>query len=386
MLTAETIDRIVRFDGQGMPVVSLQVGVDRDPTLREGLPTRVNSLLDTHVRPLTTDEGLDHAQRLSLRTDIERIWAAVTAEHWRPGGMAIYACSARDLYEEVPLPQTQLRDQAVVDVAPYVRPMLAVLDEYRRTCVAVIDRAKAQFWEIYQDEMREVTKVRDRVLRKSNFAAGRSEYRMRNKADELTKRHYRAVVQQLEELFRTEGFDLLVLGGHQHEIPMFTDFLPAGLRERVAGTFGIDPDKSVVAEVRAEADAVLARYAAADEQRLVSDLLEKLASGGLAAAGLGDCLWAGSVAAIGTLLIRAGASEPGVVCDQSGWLALTGQVCPLCGNPTRRIPDVIEELAEAVIAEGGSVRHIRSDDRLDGPEVAAYLRFPLPAPALAASS
>jgi peptide chain release factor subunit 1 len=73
-----------------------------------------------------------------------------------------------------------------------------------------------------------------------------------------------------------------------------------------------------------------------------------------------------------------GATAPGVVSDQSGWLALSGDTDPLSGNPTRKTPDVIDELAEAVIDEGGSVRHIEDDDRLSEHTVAADLRFPLP--------
>jgi peptide chain release factor subunit 1 len=79
-----------------------------------------------------------------------------------------------------------------------------------------------------------------------------------------------------------------------------------------------------------------------------------------------------------TLLVLEGATVPGVVCRQSGWLALSGEICPLCGNPTSHTPDVIDELAEAVVDEGGSVSHIEEDDRLSEHTVAAALRFPLP--------
>jgi len=84
------------------------------------------------------------------------------------------------------------------------------------------------------------------------------------------------------------------------------------------------------------------------------------------------------VAAIQTLLVEEGAVVPGVVCDQSGWLALAGDTCPLSENPTRHTPDVINELVEAVIDEGGSIQHIEADTGLKQYTVAATLRFPLP--------
>ena len=75
-----------------------------------------------------------------------------------------------------------------------------------------------------------------------------------------------------------------------------------------------------------------------------------------------------------------GATVPGVVCDESGWLALTGDTCPICGRQTRRTPDVIDEMVEAVIGESGLTRHVAADAGLSEYIVAAELRFPLPPP------
>ena len=376
MLTAETVDRIVRFDGHGLPVSSVYARIDADPGLREDLHARVTSMLD-EVNPLAKNEAVEHEARLSIRADIDRIKESLAQERWKPGAIAIFACSGRDLYVEVPLPRG-VRDEVAVDATPHVRPMLTVLDEYHRACVAVVDKASARIWEIYQDELREVGKVHDRALRKSNYSAGRVEERVRNKADELSKRHYRNVAQVLDRLFRAEDFDLLIIGGHEYEVPAFIEFLPKDMRSLVAGTFSIDPAEPVLAEVRANASAVLQSYERAEEHQFVTDVFEKVATGGLAIAGLDRCLWAGSIAAVDTLLILDGAVVPGVVCDKSGWLARSGAACPLCGNPTRPTADVIDELAQEVIAEGGSVKHITDDDRLAEPLTAASIRFPLP--------
>jgi hypothetical protein len=133
-----------------------------------------------------------------------------------------------------------------------------------------------------------------------------------------------------------------------------------------------------VAEIRAEAEAIVSRYERDKEAELVAGLRERVLAGGLGAAGLGTCLWAGSVAAAQTLVVVDGAQEPGVVCDESRWLGLAGDTCPMCGRPTRATPDVIAELAEVVIGEGGSVKHVAADDWLRDYQVAAELRFRLP--------
>jgi peptide chain release factor subunit 1 len=375
MITAETVNRILKFHGNGLPVVSLYGRIDPGASPRE-VHTRMMSLLD-QVRPLAKDQTLEHQSRLSVRADIERIKAAVDSNRWTPGAVAIFSCSGRGLYEEIPLPR-RVREQVIVDATPFARPLAAVLSEYHRACVVVINKSSARFWEVDQDEMREVTKFSDPVLRKPDYAANLAEDRVRNKEEELVKKHFRRAVKVLEDLQQTDGYDIVIIGGHEYEVPEFIQILPNDLRSRLAGTFSVDPTTAPLAEIRNSASSILERYEREEELRLVSEVFEKAAMGRPAALGLESCLQAAPVAAIKTLLVLQGAIAPGVVCDESGWLAAAGDICPVCGNPTRRTPDVIDELVAIVIDDGGSVRHVEADTKLSEYLVAAELRFPLP--------
>ena len=184
----------------------------------------------------------------------------------------------------------------------------------------------------------------------------------------------------IDQLLRTDGYDVLVAGGHEHELPEFLRLLPHELRGRVAGTFSADPAASPVAEIRGSADGIVRQYQRGQDERLVDQVLELAAAGGPAAIGLQDCLWAGSMSAIETLLVRDGAAVPGVVCDDSRWLAASGELCPVCGSHTRHTPDVLDELAAAVIGTGGSARQIAADLMSEEHLAAAKLRFPPPPP------
>jgi peptide chain release factor subunit 1 len=376
--TQEQIDRIIRFDGDGLPVVSLYVGVEPDssPQSDGEVHTRVNSLLDP-IRTLSKDRSLDHDARVSIRDDLERLIRASTAERWAPGMMAIFTCSGRDFFEEVSLPRS-IRDRVVTDVTPWIRPMLAVLDEYHRMCVVIADDATAQVWELYLREIREVERFRDPALNKPDYAYGMAEYGVHNKVEELAKRHYRRVATTLNDVFRIEGFDLLAVGGHPHEVSNFIDFLPRDLRGRIAGTFTIDASTATPADVRSSAEAIMDRYEQDEERSLVAEIVEAVAERRRAALGVEPCLWAGTVAAIQKLAIQEGAEVPGVVCDRDGWMALSGAKCPLCGEATRATADVLEELVEVVIDGSGSVEHVRVDTELRQHKAGARLRFPLP--------
>ena len=188
----------------------------------------------------------------------------------------------------------------------------------------------------------------------------------------------RKVATVLDDLYRAGRFELLVVGGHDHEVPVFQEFLPHRLRGSVAGTFTIDPHTATIADIRASASEVLDQYERNEERQLVAAVFGKEASGGNAAVGLERCLWAGSVAAIQRLFVPENATAAGVVCDQSGWLAESGDTCIICGQPTRKTDDVIDELAQAVIDTGGTVEHVIADTPLRDHVAAADIRFPLP--------
>ena len=126
----------------------------------------MDSLLD-QIRPVAKDRALVHRYRLSVRGDIERIKDALGSERWPPGTIAIFSCSGRDLYEEIPLPR-RAREQVMVDATPLARPMLAVLGEYSRACVLVVNWEVAPVWEMYQDEMRELETVREPLRKGGN--------------------------------------------------------------------------------------------------------------------------------------------------------------------------------------------------------------------------
>src|SRR3954465_11389943 len=69
VLQAETVDRILRLRGGGLPVLGLDARVDPDD--RRASSSRVDEQLH-EVRLLTKDSGRDRDARLSLRGDVAR--------------------------------------------------------------------------------------------------------------------------------------------------------------------------------------------------------------------------------------------------------------------------------------------------------------------------
>ena len=145
MITAETIERIVSFDGHDLPVLSAYVAVAVDPGTRAPR-SHAASLMHT-IRPLTENGTLGHAARMSLRADIERVEEASQQDAWKPGTTAIFACSGAGFHEEVALGR-MVRDRAVADATPLTRPMLAVLDDEQWRGLALVEEFRTRRTEL----------------------------------------------------------------------------------------------------------------------------------------------------------------------------------------------------------------------------------------------
>jgi peptide chain release factor subunit 1 len=371
-LSGETIARITGFEPGELRVISVYMAID--PADRKSIPADVDSLLH-QVRPLSKDQDLPHEVRMSLRQDIERIEELVKDELPIERAAAIFACSGGGLFEVVALPRA-VGNRIRVDAIPWVRPMLAVFEEYERMIAVVLDRQGARLWEVYLGEERDAGRVKGPELRRRGAAGRRanSPQHHEDKADRLERQFFKDLVHALEHL----SYDVLVFGGHEQELAHLVEMLPQPMSERTIGTFAIDPSTATPAEVRDRAQAILDDHDRERQRGLVDEVAEAVAAGGRGTLGLEHCLWAASVDAVDTLLVQAGATAPGVVCEESHWLATSGDICPLCGQETRATEDVIEDLVEMVSDEGGHVRHVREDTIMRRHVTGARLRFPLP--------
>ncbi|HWX95688.1 MAG TPA: hypothetical protein VNZ01_02465, partial [Solirubrobacteraceae bacterium] len=263
----ETIRRIGGLRGDGLPIVSAYVPVQPGPEGRKLAGSETDSLLHT-VRPLANGRELAHAARLSLRGDIDRIGEFVKSASLKAGTLSIFSCSGAGLFEAIGLPRA-VRERIIVEQTAATRPMMAVLDEYRRCCVVVVDRETAHAWELYLGEVLDLGALPGAGRRGLGLAA--NERRDDHRAEELQKRHFREVAAALEELFRSRGYDILVLGGHEDELPRFAELLSKALRERVVGTFPADQHTVKPATVREHAGAIVRSYELAEHRRMVTE-------------------------------------------------------------------------------------------------------------------
>jgi peptide chain release factor subunit 1 len=203
---------------------------------------------------------------------------------------------------------------------------------------------------------------------------------MLNREETLGHKHLKEAAKRVEDLMQHSGAAFVVVGGHQEAIPEFVALLSQSTRSKVAGEFVIDTSTMTPAVIRDQTRKILEAHERDERLYLIAEVFERVAAGGLGAAGLEWCLLAVNEKAADLLLVQDEGRRPGRACDNCGWLGLGGVNCPFCGNPTREAADIVDEMETAVMLAGGRVVNVGPGTQLDRHTVAARLRFPVPRP------
>lgn len=381
MSTRELIDRLRAVSVDDAFVVSAYLALPTDPGERARLDTPVRSLL-APLRQLADSDEIGRTARLTLRADLERIIERVPEYRAVRGrGIAVFLCERAGLDERVVLPRTA-RDRAVVDATPWLRPLLAVLDESWRYGVCIVDREQTWLYVFAMGELETAERARHEARsRHTDARHHRDEPPGKAQAEERARHHYRDASERLTLLVRMGRVDLLVVGGHTETVSAFLPYLPPDVRTKVAGTFSVDPHHMTLGQVRQQTEQVVDAYERADERRLVAEAMDRVGRGGLATLGLPWSLDAVNAEAVQLLLIDDDQEVTGAVCTRCGWLGVAHRdSCPVCGGSMRDTVDVIDEAAAAVIDAGGEIEHVYAETPLRQHVVAALTRFPVPRP------
>ena len=365
--------RLADWDPKGVPVTSIYLTVDG-----RRFPRRVDyeMRLDELVRRArSAAEGLKAPARRSVEADLERISGLVRSEFERGGtrGLAMFAASAADLWEEVRLARP-VRDRAVVAPQADLAPLEAVVEMYRPTCIALVDSEKARVFLAQLGEVEEIADLFDDVPGRHD-QGGWSQMRMQRHVDVHRHEHLKRVAEALFKLWKRRGFDRVVLGGPgevPRELePMLHEYVRSRIAERITMPMHVTIDD--VRRRTLEVEEELERRA---EQAKIAEVSGAVGSGDRGVAGLEPTLEALAEGRAGEVVVAIDLSAPGRVCPSCGRLTIRTGRCPRCGSRTAEVPDVVEAAVAAALRSGSRVEIVTEDGAMEALEgVGALLRF-----------
>jgi peptide chain release factor subunit 1 len=329
--------------------------------LEKGEPTEQGALirLKNMITEATNDRpGWTTSQLKSVLDDLDRVQSLVADELVSgSGGLAVFACAARDLWDVLHLPD-KVRSLLAIDHATHMRPLLEFLTRYQRYCTILIGKGRSRIFLLDVGGVEERSDVSSEVPGRHD-EGGWAQARYQRHHDDLVMHHLKEMAEETFSLLRDEEFDGLFVCGTDEVVSEFIEYLHPYLRERLFGSFPIQMTSSA-AEVRQSTLAEGAELLEARDADAVEKLRAEVHSGNLGAAGLEDTIHALQKGQVLSLLVREDFDAPGHRCTSCGQLSLTSP-CPFCGGAPEPVQDIVEEIVKQAFLQNCEITFIRGD-------------------------
>lgn len=342
-------------------------------------PGGMAALLSDLLKPVREDaENQGGRVRKSVRADADRIRdLADQLEVDVAPAYAIFASDADGVFMLEPLTHN-VPSISSLGPRPYLRPLRAA-PRPLRVGVMVGDRVMTRVF-VGSDGLVEELAVLTAEIGKPNFGGfgGYEEHNVRAHADEETTRMWKEAGSRLLERHLDRSLDYLVVGGHGETVEDIGRTLHPYLARLHRATFAANPQTLTPAALRSQVADLGVEVRRQRQAALAEHVCDTARSGGLAVLGLAGTLQACNTQAVDTLVVAGSFTRPGVICNQCGFLARSGDTCPLCSTPMFPVEDVVAAAMDATVATGGTIHQIQVASPLDVEGVGAMTRFQVP--------
>ena len=297
----EQLDRLSAFEPADAPVLSLYLDMQSKEHGRADYAAFLRKTFADRSRALKGDA------RKSFDRDVERINAYLGDDVRRSAnGLALFACSAADLFEAVQL-DVPLEDHWLfVGSMPHLYPLARVNDQFPRYAALLVDTNAARLF-VFGLGSAEARHQVTNVKTKKTSMGGWSQARYQRHIENFHLLHMKEVVEVLDRVVREESLEKIVISCDATAKANLMDQLPKHLAEKVVDlvNLGIHTPEHEVLERTLEA---LREHDAGTDVEQVERMLGAWRAGGLGVVGPEPTLQALEKGQVEELLITASPS------------------------------------------------------------------------------
>jgi len=285
MAVKEQLDRLAAFEPAPYPVVSLYLNTQPGQTGRDQFHTFVRKEFAARSKTYTTGSP----ERESLDKDLERISRFLDTEiNPSANGVAVFACSAGELFEAVQLSAPIEDHWLYIGDQPHLYP-LARIESLHPTCALVLaDTNAARIMVFASGEMVTDQEVKG-VKTKRNSQGGWSQARYQRHTENFHIQHVKEVVEVLEKIVQRENIPEIVVAGDEVVLPLLREQMPKHLQEKVVDHVRMNINSPLEQLIDSSLDA-LKRAHTEGEHEKVEAAIGGYRSGGLGVVGPEDTL------------------------------------------------------------------------------------------------
>jgi peptide chain release factor subunit 1 len=369
VITEAAIRELATIKGERAPITSCYLDIDGRRLVRhQDLEQEVGAVL----RGARARAG-SHA---SVQHDLDRIERLVQdgVDRSRVRGLAIFACSADDLWKVVELP-VRVESRVVINPMPAVGQLEALLQDNEAIGVLLADKHRARLFVFELGELVEHSELFEEPGRDEGPRGERDRGDNAQSVEERVHQHLRHAADVAFRVWRRHRFEHLAIAAPDQLVATLEAALHPYLRDRLRGRLQVPVGAAhgavLAAAQQIESDVIRRRDAA-----LVDRLRSAVAGGRRGVAGLGAVADALADHRIDWLVVSKGYDSPGWRCDRCGRLATIGRRCKRCGDEMVEIDDLVEEVTQEALAQSCRVDICTGNADLDVMgRIGALLRY-----------
>jgi peptide chain release factor subunit 1 len=280
MPVTDQLDRLAAFEPAPYPVVSLYLNTQPGQTGRDQFQTFVRKEVTARSRTYPAKSP----ERESLDADLERISQYLDTElEPSANGVAIFACSAGELFEAVQLTAPIEEHWLYIGAQPHLYPLARLESLYPRYAAVLADTNSARILVIATGEVVDDREIKGTKTRRTT-QGGWSQARFQRHIENFHLHHAKEVVEVLDRIVQHENIQDILLAGDEVITPLLRDQMPKHLAERIVDHVRIDKDASLDEVLRTSLEA-MRRVREHSERDKVEEAIGGYRSGGLGVVG-----------------------------------------------------------------------------------------------------
>ena len=373
-------DKILAYLPAEELIVSTYLLVDGGRITKKDYLSELNSMISKTKENIEAASGFDKSKQKRIFNALDKIKSYVgdMFKNENEKTLLIYAGTKSDLWEVYKLPVI-LKSKIIVDPKPHTQSLRSILHNYKKYGVLLIDREKAQIYQIYLGEIKEflacyISDVPPKV--NFRFESGMREQKILGNIEEKLHHFYKMLNDSAFGFFRDGKFDYLILAGRKEVINEFTGYLHSYLSAMLAGTFEeeLSENKTSVLE---KAIKVIKDFEDNNTNQIINKLIDELEPQELGVLGLKKTIDALMSDNIKTLIYLEDYTARGYSCPACGFLTLKlADKCPYCENQLLNFNDIVDEIVESALNQGSEIIQVKENDKLKkAGKIGAVLRY-----------
>lgn len=377
LTSSSQVEMLAKIKTHPYQATSFYLNTDKSQQSLKAINAAYKALIN-QARMALEKATLTKEEKKSLLDDLDKIsqFCTLKLNSWKAPGLAIFSCSGQNFWQELELPHGP-RNRIVQDFDFYTRPLTAILEKYKKTCILLINRKTAVWYEVYLGEIRLLERLESNVpkqVKKGGFE-GNEAKKIERHIEAMLLEHFKKAANRTLEILKQNSFDWLLVGCDNQYYPQVEEHFHNYVRNKLAGRLKARPETEP-SKILKECLEIEEKLKKKEEDELVKKFVSELESGGRAVSGLADTLRRLNSFEAQAILVTHNFSKPGKVCPSCHMLFLNEEECPKCKVKTEEAFDVVDEALELAMARNIPVHQITPPSRLEHyGNIGAFLKF-----------